>query len=71
MTKNAITWKDGRKIHVGDAILIKTMGEEENYDGRYGKVTFIDDAGYLRGTWGGLSIIPGDEFVVIHCNTEK
>jgi len=37
-----------------------------DYTGRRGIVRFIDDAGQLHGTWGGLAVIPEiDEFEVI------
>lgn len=34
--------------------------------GRVGDVTFIDDAGQIHGTWGGLALIPEtDKFEII------
>jgi hypothetical protein len=34
------------------------MKGETGYDGRFGIVTCIDDAGQLHGTWGGLAVLP-------------
>lgn len=35
-------------------------------DGRVGDVTFIDDAGQIHGTWGGLALNPEtDQFEII------
>lgn len=55
-----------KKVKVGDTIRIIEMRDEPNYSNRIGRVTFIDDAGQLHGTWGGLAVIPGiDDFEVI------
>lgn len=52
------------RVHVGDSIRIT-----RTYvfcDVQKGKVTRIDDAGRLWGTWGGQPVIPGvDDFLVI------
>ena len=49
------------KIKVGDKIRVIAMKDEPNYTGREGKVTMIDGAGQLHGTWGGLAIIPEED----------
>lgn len=69
----AWAWDDDgdRAINIGDGIITKTMAGEEGCDGRHFAVTPIDDAGRTRGTRGGLSLIPGDEFEVIHCESDK
>ena len=46
---------------VGTHIKIITMTGEPSYTGKVGKITEIDDAGQLHGTWGGLAVIPGDD----------
>lgn len=44
---------------VGDYIRIIDMNGEPRYRGKTGMITFIDDAGQLHGTWGGLAVVPG------------
>lgn len=46
---------------LGKTIRIVNMEGEPQYAGRTGTVTFIDDAGQLHGTWGGLAVIPGQD----------
>ena len=57
------------EVKVGDRIRIISLFDSyalDTYNGREGNVTFIDDAGQLHGTWGGLAIIPEeDEFEVL------
>ena len=43
----------------GKMVLILEMEGEPDYAGRVGVVQFVDDAGQLHGTWGGLAIIHG------------
>lgn len=51
------------EFKVGNTIKIIKMAGEPGYTGKVGKITEIDDAGQLHGTWGGLALIPGeDEF---------
>lgn len=50
---------------VGDLIHINYMDGEPDYCGREGRITSIDSMGYLHGTWGGLSVLPEDDFYVI------
>lgn len=52
---------------VGDRIrIIHLHGEDTNYDGREGCITYVDSIGQLHGDWGGLAVIPTeDEFYVI------
>lgn len=52
-------------VKVGDTIRIQNMHDEPHYTGRTGTVKFIDDAGQIHGTWGGLALIPGDEFLIL------
>ena len=57
---------------VGDLIRIDYMAGEENYWGREGTITRIDDAGQLHGTWGGLAVIPGkDSFTVLGASSPQ
>lgn len=46
---------------VGDKVRVLFMSGEPEYTGREGIVTYIDDMGYIHGTWGGCSIIPGED----------
>jgi len=49
---------------IGKTISIIEMKGEPEYCGKIGVVKYIDDAGQLHGSWGGLALIPGeDEFV--------
>lgn len=51
---------------VGQKIKIRKMLDEPSYTGRTGVITYIDDAGQLHGTWGGLAVIPAlDKIEVI------
>lgn len=43
---------------VGTRIRIVRMEGEPGYAGREGRVTHIDDAGELHGTWGGCALLP-------------
>ncbi|MGP1393408.1 MAG: DUF4314 domain-containing protein [Candidatus Cryptobacteroides sp.] len=53
--------------HIGDRIRIMHLrGEDARYDGREGEITYIDDAGQIHGTWGGLAVIVGvDRFTLL------
>lgn len=54
------------KIKVGDKIRIIHMEGEPQYTGKEGIVEFIDDAGQLHGSWGGLAVLPDeDEWEII------
>lgn len=55
-------------MKTGDRIrIIHLVGEDSRYDGRKGVIEYIDGAGQLHGTWGGLAVIPElDEFEVIN-----
>ena len=60
----------GTEVKVGDKIRIIHMEDRylpnNEYDGKEGYVTSIDDMGQLHGTWGGLAVIPEeDEFIVL------
>ncbi len=55
-------------VNVGDTIRITRLDDpyipKGSYNGAEGVVEYIDDAGQLHGTWGGLAVIPGtDEFI--------
>ena len=54
------------KPRVGQTITIISMAGEPEYCGKTGVITHIDDAGQLHGTWGGLTVIPGDDIFEIH-----
>jgi hypothetical protein len=49
------------EFKVGSTVKIISMAGEPEYTGKVGKITKIDDAGQLHGTWGGLALIPGDD----------
>lgn len=51
---------------IGKKIRIINMDGEPSYSGRTGVVQYIDDAGQLHGTWGGLAVVPSvDTFEVV------
>lgn len=60
---------------IGDTIVIKALAKDKtsglsdpsayDYVGKTGVVESIDDAGSLHGTWGGLGILPEDEYEVL------
>ena len=53
-------------VKVGDVIRIIEMKGEVGYDGRFGIITSIDDAGQLHGTWGGLAVLPDvDSYILV------
>ena len=57
------------KVNVGDIIVITNMAGEPNYNGKMGRVEFIDDMGQIHGTWGGCALIPDeDKFIVVSQN---
>ena len=45
-------------LKIGDKIEILEMVGEPQYTGKVGVVDFIDDAGQVHGTWGGLAVQP-------------
>ena len=56
------------KVKEGDTIRIDRLDApyDSTYPGRIGTVTWIDDAGQLHGTWGGLAVIPEvDEYTIL------
>ena len=58
---SSIDFKPGMKVRI-----IHLEGEDNEYDGKEGEITYIDAIGQLHGTWGGLAIIPeADEFELI------
>lgn len=54
---------------VGDKIVIKGFAGDElsacDYIGKTGIVQMIDDMGQLHGDWGGLAILPEDDFEIL------
>ena len=60
------TVKAGTPIHI--IKMYDDNGRDKQaseYNGRRGKVTFIDDSGLIHGDWGGLALISElDEFVI-------
>jgi len=52
-------------IEKDDEIEIVQMVDEPHYNGRIGKVLFIDSIGQLHGTWGGLAVIPEQDEIKI------
>ena len=52
----------------GKKILIQEIDDPhaDDYKGRVGVVTEVDDMGQLHGTWGGLALIPGaDKYTIL------
>lgn len=45
-------------MKVGDLVKIIEMKDEPQYYGKTGRITHIDDACQIHGTWGGCAIIP-------------
>ena len=65
-----MTTREDARAKVGDTIkIIGFAGEiydsERKLIGKTGVVTDIDSTGALIGTWGGLSILPEDDYIVI------
>lgn len=54
------------KYEVGMKIfIIHIVDDAEDYFGRVGYITHIDDIGQLHGTWGSLALVPDlDDFIV-------
>ena len=54
------------EVKVGDKIKIIKMEGEEQYNGKEGIVTSIDDDGQIHGTWGGCAInLNVDKIIII------
>ena len=55
------------KYEVGMKIfIIHIVDDAEDYFGRVGYITHIDDIGQLHGTWGSLALVPDlDDFIVV------
>ena len=57
------------KAKIGDRIVIKGFKGDEpsaaDYIGKTGVVESIDDKGQLHGTWGGLGLLPEDDYEVL------
>lgn len=58
------------KAKVGDTIkIISFSGDcyesERRLIGKTGVVEYIDDLGAIHGTWGGLSLLPEDDYIII------
>lgn len=66
-TKIRLGWNKTPPIR-GDKIRIIEMIGEPNYAGREGVVTYIDDAGQVFGTWGGLALQNRDTWELIENN---
>lgn len=69
-----MTTKNNVKANVGDMIRIVgfkpdsdgTLPQTElNLIGKTGKVQYIDGIGAIHGTWGSVSLLPEDSYVVI------
>ncbi|MBQ3825157.1 MAG: hypothetical protein II811_03365, partial [Spirochaetaceae bacterium] len=39
-------------MKIGDRILLKNCSDLPNYSGRTGTVLYIDNVGFMKGTWG-------------------
>ena len=55
------------KYEVGMKVfIIHIVDDIQDYYGRVGEITHIDDIGQLHGTWGGLALIPAiDDFIIL------
>lgn len=57
------------KAKIGDRIVINGFAGDEpladKYIGKTGIVESIDDIGIIRGTWGGLGLLPEDDYEVL------
>lgn len=55
------------KYEVGMKVfIIHIVDDIQDYYGRVGVITHIDDIGQLHGTWGGLALIPSiDNFIIL------
>ena len=58
------------RAKVGDTIkIVQFSGDcyesERRLIGETGVVEYIDDMGAIHGTWGGLSLLPEDNYIVI------
>ena len=57
------------KAKIGDKIVIKDFKGDEpsaaDYIGKTGVVESIDDIGQIHGTWGGLGLLPEDDYEVL------
>ena len=49
----------------GDTIKIINMVGESKYNGKIGKVYFIDGMGQLHGSWGSLAVQPDKDAIVV------
>lgn len=65
----------GKKIEIGDEIKILAFSPDANgnpdpseqlYIGKTGTITFIDGAGTIWGTWGGIGLLPCDNYEIIN-----
>ena len=64
------------KAKIGDTIVIKGLTVDPNYGtvdpsateyiGKTGVVESINELGNIDGTWGSLSLLPTDEYEVLH-----
>ena len=57
--------KSKYNVKPGDYIHINWMEGEPKYAGREGIVRRIDDMGGIHGSWGGLALLPEDDWVII------
>ena len=55
----------GTRIRIGHLDNGSSPIQDNDYDGRTGTVTMIDDIGGIHGTWGGLSVFDEDDFTII------
>ena len=57
------------KAKIGDRIVINGFAGDEpsadKYIGKTGIVESIDDIGIIHGTWGGLGLLPEDDYEVL------
>ena len=57
------------KAKIGDRVVINGFAGDEpsadKYIGKTGVVESIDDMGIIHGTWGGLGLLPEDDYEVL------
>lgn len=49
---NYIIYVEEKLMKIGDRILLKNCSDLPNYNGRTGTVLYIDNFGFMKGTWG-------------------
>ena len=58
-------------VKPGDYIHINWMEGEPQYAGREGVVRSVDSIGGIHGSWGGLALLPEDNFEIIEMDKDN